>query len=485
MLLVVGGTGERCHPGARRADGGPGAGAVARQRGHAVVGSRVRGAIPSCTGSPSGTLCGSLHRPTAITKRGGETCSWWSGERCHPGARRADGGPGAGAVARQRGHAVVGSRVRGAIPSCTGSPSGTLCGSLHRPTAITKRGGETCSWWSGERCHPGARRADGGPGAGAVARQRGHAVVGSRVRGAIPSCTGSPSGTLCGSLHRPTAITKRGGETCSWWSGERCHPGARRADGGPGAGAVARQRGHAVVGSRVRGAIPSCTGSPSGTLCGSLHRPTAITKRGGETCSWWSGERCHPGARRADGGPGAGAVARQRGHAVVGSRVRGAIPSCTGSPSGTLCGSLHRPTAITKRGGETCSWWSGERCHPGARRADGGPGAGAVARQRGHAVVGSRVRGAIPSCTGSPSGTLCGSLHRPTAITKRGGETCSWWSGERCHPGARRADGGPGAGAVARQRGHAVVGSRVRGAIPSCTGSPSGTLVIVLDLLLP
>ena len=234
--------------------------------------------------APSGTLCGSLHRPTAITKRGGETCSWWSGERCHPGARRADGGPGAGAVARQRGHAVVGSRVRGAIPSCTGSPSGTLCGSLHRPTAITKRGGETCSWWSGERCHPGARRADGGPGAGAVARQRGHAVVGSRVRGAIPSCTGSPSGTLCGSLHRPTAITKRGGETCSWWSGERCHPGARRADGGPGAGAVARQRGHAVVGSRVRGAIPSCTGSPSGTLCGSspsVHRPTAITKRGG------------------------------------------------------------------------------------------------------------------------------------------------------------------------------------------------------------
>ena len=141
MLLVVGGT---VSPGARRADGGPGAGAVARQRGHAVVGSRVRGAIPSCTGSPSGTLCGSLHRPTAITKRGGETCSWWSGERCHPGARRADGGPGAGAVARQRGHAVVGSRVRGAIPSCTGSPSGTLCGSLHRPTAITKRGGERC-----------------------------------------------------------------------------------------------------------------------------------------------------------------------------------------------------------------------------------------------------------------------------------------------------------------------------------------------------
>ena len=143
----------------------------------------------------------------------------------------------------------------------------------------------------------------------------------------------------------------------------------------------------------------------------------------------------------------------------MGSRVRGAIPSCTGSPSGTLCGSLHRPTAITKRGGETCSWWSGERCHPGARRADGGPGAGAVARQRGHAVVGSRVRGAIPSCTGSPSGTLCGSLHRPTAITKRGGETCSWWSGERCHPGARRADGGPGAirggcgGSAARTRG--------------------------------
>ena len=178
------------------------------------MGSRVRGAIPSCTGSPSGTLCGSLHRPTAITKRGGETCSWWSGERCHPGARRADGGPGAGAVARQRGHAVVGSRVRGAIPSCTGSPSGTLCGSLHRPTAITKRGGETCSWWSGEQVTRGARRADGalggrgngvtrglggltgGRGAGAVARQRGHAVVGSRVRGAIPSCTGSPSGTL-------------------------------------------------------------------------------------------------------------------------------------------------------------------------------------------------------------------------------------------------------------------------------------------------
>ena len=130
--------------------------------------------------------------------------------------------------------------------------------------------------------------------------------------------------------------------------------------------------------------------------------------------------------------------------------MRGAIPSCTGSPSGTLCGSLHRPTAITNRGGETCSWWSGERCHPGARRADGGPGAGAVARQRGHAVVGSRVRGAIPSCTGSPSGTLCGSLHRPTAITNRGGETCSWWSGGTVSPGGseRGAGGGvsPGGG---------------------------------------
>ena len=77
----------------------------------------------------------------------------------------------------------------------------------------------------------------------------------------------------------------------------------------------------------------------------------------------------------------------QRGHAAVGFCVRGAISSCTGGGSGTLCGSLHRPTAITKRGGETCLVVGGVVAPGGSEGRRGAGGGGSAARTRGSGLL--------------------------------------------------------------------------------------------------
>ena len=125
----------------------------------------------------------------------------------------------------------------------------------------------------------------------------------------------------------------------------------------------------------------------------------------------------------------------------------------------------------------------GERCHPGLGGLTGaGGGCGGSAART--AVVGTRVERCEPHALEAPAArcVVACTAPQPSPSVAAGHGVVG---GTVSPGGSEGADGGPGAGAVARQRGHAVVGSRVRGAIPSCTGSPSGTLVIVLDLLLP
>ena len=145
-------------------------------------------------------------------------------------------------------------------------------------------------------------------------------------------------------------------------------------------------------------------------------------------------------------------------HSVVGSRVRGAIPSCTGSPSGTLCGSLHRPTAITNRGGETCSWWSGERCHPGLGGLTGAGGecGGSAARTRGGGLACERCDTLMYWKPQRHAVWQLAPPHSHHQPWRRDMLLVVGGTGERCHPGARRgltgAGGGCG-GSAARTRG--------------------------------